>query len=62
MPTPYVYERQVEYWTSRGMEGFFLDAGFEILVLPITQLTERGVPADFLYLDTGTNKIFGFQF
>lgn len=44
------------------MEGFFLDAGFEILVLPITQLTERGVPADFLYLDTGTNKIFGFQF
>ena len=44
------------------MEGFLLDAGFEIVVLPITQLTERGVPADFLYLDTATNKIFGFQF
>lgn len=62
MPTPYVYERQVEYWTSRGMEGFFLDAGFEVIVLPITQLTERRVPTDFLYLDSATNKIFGFQF
>jgi hypothetical protein len=62
MPTPYVYERQVEYWTSRAMENFFLDAGFEVLVFPLTQLTERFVPSDFLYLDTATNKIFGFQY
>ena len=62
VPTPYVYERQVEYWTSRQMEGFFLDAGFELLTLPITQLTERGVPADFLYLEKNTNKLFGLQF
>lgn len=61
-PTPYVYERQVEYWTSRQMEGFFLDSGFELLTLPITQLTEHGVPSDFLYLDRDTNKLFGLQF
>ena len=62
MPTPYVYERQVEYWTSRAMESFFLDAGFEVLVFPLTQLTERDVPSDFLFLDNATNKIFGFQY
>src|SRR5437867_5822587 len=60
--TPYVYERQVEYWTSREMEGFFLDSGFELIVLPITQLTERSVPSDFLYLEKQTNKLFGLQF
>jgi hypothetical protein len=58
---PYIYERQVEYWTSREIEGFFLDSGFEVLVLPITQLTERGVPSDFLFLDGRTNKLFGLQ-
>jgi hypothetical protein len=62
MPTPYVYERQVEYWTSRAIENFFLDAGFEVLVFPLTQLVERQVPSDFLFLDTATNKIFGFQY
>lgn len=62
MPTPYVYERQVEYWTSRAMESFFLDVGFEVLVFPLTQLTERSIPSDFLYLDTATNKVFGFQY
>ncbi len=63
MPTgPYIYERQVEYWTSREIEGFFLDSGFEVLVLPITQLTERGVPSDFLFLDGRTNKLFGLQY
>jgi hypothetical protein len=61
-PTPYIYERQVEYWTSRQMEGFFLDAGFELLTLPITQLTEFRVPADFLYLERTTSKLFGLQF
>lgn len=59
---PYIYERQVEYWTSRAIEGFFLDSGYEVLVLPLTQLTEHSVPSDFLYLDTATNKIFGLQF
>lgn len=44
------------------MESFFLDAGFEVLAFPLTQLTERAVPADFLFVDTATNKIFGFQY
>jgi hypothetical protein len=61
-PTPYVYERQVEYWTSRGIETFFLDAGFEVMVFPLTQLTERRVPSDFLFVDTQVNKLFGLQF
>lgn len=58
----YVNERQVEYWTSREIEGFFLDSGFEVTVLPITQLTERAVPADFMFLDGHTNKLFGLQY
>lgn len=60
--SPYVYERQVEYWTSREVEGFLLDQGFEVLVFPLTALTEKEVPADFLFLDKGTSKLFGFQF
>src|SRR5437870_12073445 len=59
---PYIYERQVEYWTSREIEGFFLDSGFEVLILPITQLTEHGVTSDFLFFDGRTNKVFGLQY
>jgi hypothetical protein len=63
MPSgPYLYERQVEYWTSREIEGFFLDTGFEVLVLPISQLTEKDVPADFLFLDGRSSKLFGLQY
>lgn len=61
-PGPYVYERQVEYWTSREVEGFFLDSGFEVVVLPLTQLTERSLPSDFLFLDGRSNKLFGLQY
>jgi hypothetical protein len=43
------YERQVEYWTSRGIEDFFLDNGFEVPVFPLTQLTEAAIPSDFLF-------------
>jgi hypothetical protein len=62
MPTPYIYERQVEYWTSRGIEDFFLDNGFDVLVYPLTQLTETDVPSDFLFRDQSTKKLFGLQF
>lgn len=62
MATPYIYERQVEYWTSRGIEDFFLDSGFDVLVYPLTQLTEADVPADFLFRDQATMKLFGLQF
>jgi hypothetical protein len=61
-PTPYIYERQVEYWTSRDIEDFFLNDGFQVSVFPLTQLTEENVPSDFLFLDTGSSKIFGIQF
>jgi len=57
-----VYERQVEYWTSRGIEDFYWDNGFEVVVMPLTQLTEKIVPADFIFKDQGTRKLFGFQF
>jgi hypothetical protein len=60
--TPYVYERQVEYWTSREIENFFLDSGFEIVVFPLTGLIEKQLPSDFLFFDKGLTKIFGFQF
>lgn len=62
MASPYVYERQVEYWTARDIEGFFLDAGFEVVVFPLTQLTEANVPADFLFYENTLKKMFGLQF
>jgi len=62
MATPYVYERQSEYWTSRQIEEFFLDAGFEILTFPLTQFNERLIPADFIFFDKRRSKLFGFQY
>lgn len=60
--TPYVYERQTEYWTSRGIEEYFLDAGFQVLTYPLTQLTEgRVIPFDFIFHESKTYKIFGIQ-
>jgi len=59
---PYVYERQAEYWTSRQIEEFFLDAGFEVLVFPLTQYTEHLIPADFIFFDRRRSKLFGFQY
>jgi len=60
--SPYVFERQSEYWTSRQIEEFFLDAGFEILIFPLTRLAEKDVPADFIFFDKGRSKLFGFQY
>jgi hypothetical protein len=60
--SPYVFERQSEYWTSRQMEEFFLDAGFELLAFPLTQLAEKEIPADFIFFDRGRSKLFGFQY
>jgi hypothetical protein len=62
MPAPYVHERQVEYWTSRGIEDFFMDSGFEVFVMPLTQLAEAAVPSDFIFRETSMKKLFGFQF
>lgn len=62
MATPYVYERQVEYWTSRQIEEFFLDAGFEVLVFPLTPYREPLIPADFIFFDKQRSKLFAFQY
>jgi len=60
--TPYVYERQTEYWTSRQIEDFLLDEGFEVITYPLTQRSEAVVPADFLVFDRGRTKLIGFQY
>jgi len=62
MASPYVYERQSEYWTSRQIEEFFLDSGFEVLTLPLTQYHERRIPTDFIFFDKRPSKIFGLQY
>lgn len=58
----YVPERQVEYWTSRQIEDFLWDAGYETQVIPLTQTTERYIPADFLFLPDAPIKLFGIQY
>ncbi len=60
--TPYVYERQSEYWTSRQIEDFYMDAGFEIIVFPLTQHNEKDIPTDFIFFDRQHSKLFGFQY
>lgn len=42
----YPYERQVEYWTSRAIEDYFLDSGFEVLVKLRLKPTSISVGAD----------------
>lgn len=59
---PYIYERQTEYWTSRQIEEYYLDAGFNILVFPVSQLIEKVIPADFLFYDKERTKLFRFQY
>jgi len=59
---PYVYERQAEYWTSRQIEEFFLDIGFEIISFPLTSFSEKYIPTDFIFFDKNLSKIFGFQY
>lgn len=62
MASPYVHERQSEYWTSRQVEEFFLDDGFEIITFPLTQYHERRIPTDFIFFDKKHSKLFGFQY
>ncbi len=59
---PYVPERQTEYWTSRQIEEHYLNAGFELLVFPLTQLSERHLPADFILFDKHRAKVVGLQY
>ena len=58
----YVYERQVEYWTSRQIEDFLMNAGFYIFTYPIEQRVEKYIPADFIFRVDGLVKLFGIQY
>jgi len=60
--TPYLYERQTEYWTSRGIESYFLDAGYQIVTFPLSQIAEEHVPFDFVFLQPTFCKMFGIQY
>ncbi len=62
MASPYVYERQSEYWTSRQIEEFFLDSGFDVITFPLDQYHEKLIPADFIFFDKGLSKLFGLQY
>jgi hypothetical protein len=62
MGSPYLYERQAEYWTSREIEDYFLDAGYEIVTFPLSQRTEKVVPFDFIFFEQATTKLFGLQY
>ncbi len=59
---PYVAERQVEYWSSRQVEDFFWDLGYECLSFPISQKAEQLIPADFIFQPNDTLKLFGLQY
>lgn len=60
--SPYVYERQSEYWASKQVESYLLDFGFEILALPIPTHIEYLLPGDFIFFDRKHTKLFGFQY
>jgi hypothetical protein len=60
--SPYLYERQTEFWTSRQIEEFYLDLGFNVIPFPLTQLAERELPSDFIFFDKDRSKLFGLQY
>ncbi len=60
--TPYVYERQGEYWTSKLVEDYLFDFGFQIIALPIPPQIEYLLPADFIFFDKQHTKLFGLQY
>lgn len=62
MSKTYLYERQTEYWTSRGIEDYYSDAGYEILTFPISMVTENKVPFDFIFYEAKSCKLFGIQY
>ena len=57
---PYVYERQVEYWTNVQIEYDLMHQGFEVYCYPVTQLLERTLGVDVLFTADQV-KLFGLQ-
>lgn len=62
MASTYVPERQIEYWTSRQIEDFLLNAGHQVSVCPIEQIFEKLLPADFVFGVDNSIKLFGIQY
>lgn len=60
--SPYIYERQGEYWTSKLIEDYLLDFGFEVIALPIPTNIESLLPADYIFFDREHTKLFGLQY
>jgi hypothetical protein len=57
----YPHERQVEYWISRGIEEYFSNEGYDVVVIPNSPRVEKLVPYDHLFAGRGI-KIFGLQY
>lgn len=62
MPNPYYDERQVEQWTTRDVLDAFTRMHIRVFEYPVSQLTEKKLPADIIFVDRGRSKIFGFQY
>ena len=58
----YLPEEQTADWTSLGIRDFFQQAGFRLETYKVSQHLERDMPADRVFLDPGTWKVFGFQY
>jgi hypothetical protein len=57
----YPHERQIEYWTSRAIEDFFGNEGYDVVVLPNSSRVEKVLPFDHLFAGRGI-KVFGLQY
>jgi len=57
----YPNERQVEYWTSRAIEEYFVNEGYSVIVLANTPHVEQHLPFDHLFAGQGV-KVFGLQY
>lgn len=57
----YPNERQIEYWTSRAIEEYFENEGYNVMAVPNSQRVEHLVPFDHLFVGRGI-KVFGLQY
>lgn len=57
----YPNERQIEYWTSRAIEEYFENEGYNVVAVPNSQRVEHLVPFDHLFVGRRV-KVFGLQY
>lgn len=58
----YPTEREVEYWSSRAIEDYFIRHDFRIFVIPNSQRAEKFYPFDHLFVSNNLVKMFGLQY